>query len=106
MAERPAADAAVADRRAPHDDWEAVIGEWSARWGTRVDGWWYDGCYWPNTMYRAKEPPNFESFATAVRAGNLFVVDANLLHRAGPRFVDGAEALCAVIDRSRANLAR
>jgi iron complex transport system substrate-binding protein len=42
----------------------------------------------------------------AVRAGNLFVVDANLLHRAGPRFVDGAEALCAVIDRARANLAR
>ena len=42
----------------------------------------------------------------AVRAGNLFVVDANLLHRAGPRFVDGAEALCAVIDRARANVAR
>ena len=42
----------------------------------------------------------------AVRADNLFVVDANLLHRAGPRFVDGAEALCAVIDRARANLAR
>jgi hypothetical protein len=41
-----------------------------------------------------------------VRADNLFVVDANLLHRAGPRFVDGAEALCAVIDRARANLAR
>jgi len=42
----------------------------------------------------------------AVRADNLFVVDANLLHRAGPRFVDGAEALCAVIDRARVNLAR
>lgn len=39
----------------------------------------------------------------AVRAGNLFVVDANLLHRPGPRFVDGAEALCAVIDRARSN---
>ena len=42
----------------------------------------------------------------AVRAGNLFVVDANLLHRAGPRFVDGVEALCAVLDRARANVAR
>jgi len=42
----------------------------------------------------------------AVRAYNLFVVDANMLHRAGPRFVDGAEALCAVIDRARVNLAR
>lgn len=39
----------------------------------------------------------------AVRAGNLFVVDANLLHRPGPRFVDGAEALCDVIDRARSN---
>ncbi len=42
----------------------------------------------------------------AVRADNLFVVDANLLHRAGPRFVDGAEALCAAIDRARSNVAR
>ncbi|MGH8851832.1 MAG: cobalamin-binding protein [Casimicrobiaceae bacterium] len=42
----------------------------------------------------------------AVARGNLFVVDANLLHRAGPRFVDGAEALCALIDRARANAAR
>ena len=42
----------------------------------------------------------------AVRAGNLFVVDANLLHRAGPRFVDGAEALCDAIDQARANIAR
>ena len=39
----------------------------------------------------------------AVRADNFFVVDANLLHRAGPRFVDGAESLCAVINRARAN---
>ena len=37
----------------------------------------------------------------AVARGNLFVVDANLLHRAGPRFVDGVEQLCAVLDRAR-----
>jgi iron complex transport system substrate-binding protein len=42
----------------------------------------------------------------AVRADNLFVVDANLLHRAGPRFVEGAESLCAVLDSARAKLAR
>jgi iron complex transport system substrate-binding protein len=42
----------------------------------------------------------------AVAHDNLFVVDANLLHRPGPRFVDGAEALCAIIDRARANSAR
>ncbi len=50
--------------------WEQVIREWSERWGKRIDGWWFDGCYWPNTMYRSCEPPNFASFATAARAGN------------------------------------
>jgi alpha-L-fucosidase len=50
--------------------WESVIREWSARWGTRVSGWWFDGCYWPNTMYRTDEEPNFRSFAAAARAGN------------------------------------
>ena len=33
----------------------------------------------------------------AVRLGNLFVVDANLLHRPGPRFVDGMASLCAAL---------
>jgi iron complex transport system substrate-binding protein len=41
----------------------------------------------------------------AVAHGNLFVVDANLLHRAGPRFADGVVQLCAALDRARANLA-
>ena len=50
--------------------WETVIREWSERWGTKVAGWWFDGCYWPNTMYRTAEPPNFASFAAAARAGN------------------------------------
>jgi alpha-L-fucosidase len=50
--------------------WEQVIREWSTRWGSKIDGWWFDGCYWPNTMYRAPEPPNFASFAAAARAGN------------------------------------
>jgi alpha-L-fucosidase len=50
--------------------WEQVIREWSERWGKKVDGWWFDGCYWPNTMYRTTEPPNFATFAAAARAGN------------------------------------
>jgi hypothetical protein len=50
--------------------WESVIREWSMRWGTRVSGWWFDGCYWPNTMYRTEDEPNFKSFAAAARAGN------------------------------------
>lgn len=35
----------------------------------------------------------------AVRNGKLHVVDADLLHRPGPRFIDGVEALCAAIGR-------
>lgn len=50
--------------------WEQIIREWSLRWGDKVSGWWFDGCYWPNSMYRHPEPPNFESFAAAARAGN------------------------------------
>jgi hypothetical protein len=36
------------------------------------------------------------------RAANLFTVDANLLHRSGPRFIDGVEALCATLSEARA----
>ena len=50
--------------------WEQVIREWSERWGKKIAGWWFDGCYWPNIMYRSSEPPNFSSFAAAARAGN------------------------------------
>jgi hypothetical protein len=50
--------------------WERVIAEWSSRWGKRVSGWWFDGCYWPNAMYRSPQPPNFASLAAAARKGN------------------------------------
>jgi len=49
--------------------WEQVIRQWSERWGDGVAGWWFDGCYWPNAMYR-HDAPNFASFAAAARAGN------------------------------------
>jgi len=42
----------------------------------------------------------------AVAQDNLFVVDANLLHRAGPRFVDGVEQLCAALATARSHLPR
>lgn len=41
----------------------------------------------------------------AVKTGNLFTVDAMLLHRPGPRFLDGAEQLCGAMDRARAKFA-
>jgi hypothetical protein len=50
--------------------WEQVIHEWSQRWGKKVAGWWFDGCYFPNSMYRSPQAPNFASFAAAARAGN------------------------------------
>ncbi|MFL6446623.1 MAG: alpha-L-fucosidase [Bryobacteraceae bacterium] len=50
--------------------WEAIIRDWSQRWGTKVSAWWFDGCYFPNSMYRSKAAPNFESFAAAARSGN------------------------------------
>jgi len=37
----------------------------------------------------------------AVRDDRLVVVDADLLHRPGPRFVDGMADLCAAIRHSR-----
>lgn len=39
----------------------------------------------------------------AVANGSLYAVNADLLHRPGPRFLDGVEELCAVIDRARRN---
>jgi F5/8 type C domain/Alpha-L-fucosidase len=50
--------------------WESVIKEWSLRWGNSIDGWWFDGAYWPKVMYDSVLPPNFQSFAAAARAGN------------------------------------
>ena len=50
--------------------WEAVIAEWSKRWGSKVSGWWFDGCYYADAMYRHPEPPNFASLAGAACAGN------------------------------------
>src|SRR5215469_2815984 len=50
--------------------WEQVIRAWSERWGKKVVGWWFDGCYFPNSMYRSPDPPNFPSFAAAARTGN------------------------------------
>ncbi len=41
----------------------------------------------------------------ATRYGNFATVDANLLHRPGPRFVEGVEALCVAIDAARARMA-
>ena len=51
-------------------NWEAVLREWSLRWGKGCRGWWFDGCYKADLMYREPDEPNFKSFAAAVKAGN------------------------------------
>lgn len=51
-------------------NWEAVICEWSERWGDLIHGWWFDGCYHADRMYRHDDEPNFASFAAAARSGN------------------------------------
>lgn len=50
--------------------WEAVTREWSLQWGDKVHGWWLDGCYFADEMYRHDDEPNFASFIAALRAGN------------------------------------
>lgn len=49
---------------------------------------------WLDAWRRWKEVP-------AVANDRLYIVEADLLHRPGPRFVDGVDALCATIDRAR-----
>ncbi|MDB5758814.1 MAG: hypothetical protein JWM30_2103, partial [Burkholderia sp.] len=36
-----------------------------------------------------------------VQRGNLYTVRSDLMTRAGPRMVDGAEALCGLLDQAR-----
>ena len=50
--------------------WESILREWSERWGGKVRGWWIDGVYFADRMYRFDDEPNFASFAAALKAGN------------------------------------
>jgi hypothetical protein len=38
--------------------------------GTKVSGWWIDGCYFADEMYRHEGNPSFRSFTAALKAGN------------------------------------
>jgi hypothetical protein len=74
----PSNDATAKERlETPRDDrmlafqqrWEAVVREWSLRWGRSVQGWWIDGPY-NAAAYRHPEAPNYRSLAEALKAGN------------------------------------
>ncbi len=51
-------------------NWEAVVREWSTRWGSAVSAWWIDGCYYGEKMYHHEDEPNLASFAAALKSGN------------------------------------
>ena len=51
-------------------NWEAIIREWSIRWGKLIKGWWFDGCYYGDIMYQHDDEPNFNSFSAAAKSGN------------------------------------
>lgn len=50
-------------------NWEAVVREWSLRWGRALSGWWIDGPY-DAENYQHLDAPNYRSFAEALKAGN------------------------------------
>jgi ABC-type hemin transport system substrate-binding protein len=54
----------------------------------------------------AKRPPWLDAWShwpvlAAARHRTLYTVDANLLHRPGPRFADGIEQLCRTLANAR-----
>lgn len=50
--------------------WQDIISDWSLRFGKNISGWWIDGCYFADVMYRHQDEPNFKSLAAVIRAGN------------------------------------
>ena len=40
-----------------------------ARWGDKVSGWWFDGCYWPNAMYRSAGSAQFRKLRRGGASG-------------------------------------
>ncbi len=50
--------------------WESVCRDWSLRFGSKIKGWWVDGCFGGEDRYPEQAPPNFHTFADALRGGN------------------------------------
>ena len=64
-------------------NWGDVCGEWSMRYGKRVNGWWFDGYKTEmRDAYEAlqKEPHNVDTWVKAILSGNP---DAELAFNAG-----------------------
>ena len=50
--------------------WERVIAQWAQGWGDLCAGWWVDGVYYIEGMYKTQAEPNYASLARALRSGN------------------------------------
>ena len=50
--------------------WMQIHEHWSKKWGTKVDGWWVDGCYKKEIRFPEDEPPNLKTLKNAMLAGN------------------------------------
>lgn len=73
-------------------NWEAIISEWSMRWGRKIKGWWFDGGYYYESLYKHEDEPNFQSFAAAARSGNpdsLFTLNSGVIYP--PLTIDSEE---------------
>ncbi|RVT39426.1 discoidin domain-containing protein [Sphingobium algorifonticola] len=50
--------------------WEAILAEWSARYGDKVSGWWIDGMYCRACYSDMSRPHNYNTLARALQTGN------------------------------------
>ena len=48
--------------------WEQVVEEYAERWGDRVDGWWFDGCWFGQLGYA--DAPNDDSLVAVLKKAN------------------------------------
>ncbi|QYK04506.1 cobalamin-binding protein [Shewanella sp. FJAT-52072] len=62
----------------------------------------------PEVILRSQDEGNINGIdwqqwpeVPAVAKGHIYALDADLLHRAGPRAIDGVEVLCQALDKAR-----
>lgn len=56
--------------------WQAVIREWSDRYGDKVAGWWFDGMWFQEAYNDMTLPCNWYSLVNAAKSGNALRVVA------------------------------
>lgn len=85
FADLPALAPVISEEAVLHADPEAILAG-----GTR-EGWRTWRAHWRT-----------RTALTAVRRGALYFIPADLLHRLGPRVLEGAERVCRALDQARA----